>query len=245
MKHSDETGTLLEMKAVGSPDGCFACNSKPGSIFCDLPAASLLELDQLRKHMSVPAGTTVFRQDDQPQAVYCIGSGHVKLSRNSEDGHALLLRIANAGDVLGVRSLLLGKPHDLTAEATEETRLCFISRNDFLEFLKRNGEVSLRLAEKLSTKLDDAYQQVYRAALKPPAERLAEVLLALCQTHGEPARDGIVLKTNMCQDELAELVGMSRRTLNRALGILKDQGLIECGRRYIFVRNPVALQAIA
>jgi CRP/FNR family transcriptional regulator len=72
----------------------------------------------------------------------------------------VVLRIATAGDVLGVRSLLLGKTHDLLAETIEETRLCFIPRNKFLDFLKRHGEVSLQLAQRLSTEVDEAYQQV-------------------------------------------------------------------------------------
>ena len=240
----NEGASLLEAKSRSTAERCFACSSKPGSIFCDLPSASLLELDQLKLARTYPAGAKVFLETDQPQAVYCVCAGRVKLSRSSPDGRALVLGIAGAGDVLGVRPLLVGRPHDLTAETTEETRLCFIPRRNFLDFLKRNGEVSLRLAEKLSTELGEAYRQVCGVVLKPTVERLAEFLLSLCQTHGEITPEGVGLKSNICQDELAEMVGMSRRNLNRALGTLRGQGLIQCGRRSIIVLNMVALQGL-
>lgn len=242
------------MGSSGNPDGlrvrsspaagrCFACSSKPGSVFCDLPQAALLELDTLRQASVHPKGSTVFLEGDQPQAIYCIGAGQVKLTRSSREGRDVVLGIATAGDVLGVRPLLIGRPHDVTAETTEKTRLCLVPRHDFLGFVKRNGDVSLRLAEKLSINLGDAYQQVCGVVLKPTAERLTELLFELCQAQGQPAHDGIGFKTNMGQDELAGLVGVSRRSLNRALATLRESGLIECRRRCIIIRDPVALQS--
>jgi len=229
--HSGPTGTC-----------CFACTSKPGSIFRDLDPNCLKELDQLRQTSVYPAGATVFLEADQPRAVYCVGAGRVKLSRSSPDGRAVVVGIATKGDVLGVRPLLLGERHDITAETLEESRLCFVPKNVFLGVLKRNGDVSLRLAQRLSVELGEAYRQVCGVVFKPTPERLAELLLSLCQTQGEPVPEGIGLKTHMCQDELAERVGASRRSLNRALGILRSHGLIECRRRFIIVRDFAALQ---
>lgn len=238
----NKDSNLLAVLAGATAENCSSCTSKPGSVFCDLPAASLLELNQLKQTRAYGPGTSVFREGDQPRAVYCVGTGFLKLSRSSPDGRTVVLGIAKAGDVLGVRPLLLDKPHDLTAEAAQEARICFIPRMAFLGFLRHNGDVSLRLAQKLSTRLDDAYQQVYGVSLKPAVERLADVLLALCQTHGQPVPEGIGVMNHLCQDELAELVGMSRRNLNRALGTLRAKGLIECRRRSIVVRNIAALQ---
>lgn len=237
------TGMVLFPVQPGSKaERCFACSSKPGSIFCDLPQATLVELDRLRRTRIYAPGTLVFQEGDPAEAVYCVGSGRVKLSRCAPDARAVVLGNATTGDVLGVRPLLLGKPHDLTAETTAETRICFIAKHDFLAFLKRNGDVSLRLAQKLSIDIEEAYRQVCGVVLKPTLARLAERLLALSETYGEAVPEGIGLKTNMCHDELAELVGVSRRSLNRALGTLRSQGLIQCRRRLIIIRDLVALQ---
>lgn len=234
--------SVVELKQSTPAAYCFACSSKPGSIFCDLPPARLLELDQLRRTKDYPAGATVFLEGDQPRAIYCVGAGRVRLSRSSTDGRAVVLRIAAPGDVFGVREMLLGKTHDLLAETIEKTRLCFIPRNEFLDFLKRHGAVSLRLAQRLSTEVSEAQQRLCSMVLKPPAERLAELLLALSRTHGEARPEGTGLRTRMSQEELAELIGVSRRSLCRALGSLRELGLVACHRRYIIILNEPALR---
>ncbi|MEK7753424.1 MAG: Crp/Fnr family transcriptional regulator [Acidobacteriota bacterium] len=221
---------------------CFACSSRPGGIFSGLDHSSLVELDRLRQTSTYPAGVLVYSEADRPRAAYCLCSGRLKLSSSSPDGRTVILGIAASGDVLGVRPLLLGSPHDHTAETLEESRICFVPKDSFLSFMKRNPDVSLKLSQKLSRELGQAYRQVCSLVLKPATERLAEVLLALCRTHGQPVPGGIGLNTNMCQDEMAEMVGLSRRSLNRALGTLRGQGLIECRRRFIIVRNHAALQ---
>ena len=238
----DGAGSFRVISTPTAAGGCFTCSSKPGSIFCDLPQARLLELDQLRRARIYPAGATLFFGADQPRGVYCVGSGRVRLSRSSPDGRSVGVRIATAGDVLGVRPLLLGKTHDLLAETIDEARVCCIPRNDFLDFLKRHGDVGLRLAQRLSTEIDGAYQQVCSLILKTPTERLAELLLALSQTHGEPGPDGIRLSTGMSQDELASMIGVSRRSLCRAFETLRERGFVACRRRSIIIRNEFALR---
>lgn len=231
-----------DRQPAGSPgDCCFSCSCKPGSIFGDLDAPTLMELDRRRQPSIYRAGATVFLEGDQPRAIYCVGTGRVKLSHSSADGRSVALGVAVSGDVLGVRSMLLGTAHDLTAEALEESRLCFIPKDDFFDFLARNSAVSLRLAQKLSAELGEAYRQVSGVALKSTTQRVAELILALCQTQGTPGPDGVGFPTRMCQDELAEFLGVSRRSLSRALATLRHRGLIECRRRFILVRDPAAL----
>ncbi|MBI4463530.1 MAG: Crp/Fnr family transcriptional regulator [Acidobacteria bacterium] len=180
-------------------------------------------------------------EHDEVRAAYCVCSGQVKLFCGSPDGRAAIVAIAKAGDVLGARELLLGKPHDLTAITIERTHLRSIPKEPFLDLLRRNGEFSLRLAQKISGELGEAYRKVSGAVYKSPSERLTELLLALCQSHGESTPSGINLKTNLCQEEIAELVGISRRSLSRVLAELRRRGLIECRRRSILVLNPIAL----
>lgn len=234
-------GSCLDPHA-GRTAWCFSSGLRRSGAFCDLDQASLAELERLRRTSTFPRGVAIYSEADAPRSVYCVCSGCVRLSRNSPDGRAVVFGIAAPGDVLGVRPLLLGTPNDHTAESLEETRLCFIPKDAFLDLLKRNGGVSLRLAQKLSSELGEAYRKVCGLVFTPAAERLAELLLALCRTRGEPTRGGIRLSTNVSQDELAELVGVSRRGLSRALGTLREQGLIASRRRAIIVRDRAALR---
>lgn len=221
---------------------CFICRSRSGCIFSDLDRSCLIELEQIQQKIVYPGGAVMFGAGDQPQGVYIICSGQVKLSIYSSDGRALLVGTATAGDILGVMALLSGKPHNLIAETLELTQVCFIKKDDFLSFLRRNGSVSLRLAQKLSNELYEAYQGVGNAAFKQSYERLAKLLFKLCQSHVELRQEGIWLKINLSQEELADMIGVSRRTLTRALTKLKQLGIIECRRRLIIIRDRVALE---
>lgn len=219
---------------------CFICRSRSDCIFSDLDCSCLTELEQMHQRSIYPGGAIVFRAGDQLQGVYIICSGQVKLSIYSPDGRAILVGTATAGDILGVMALLSGKPHNLTAETLELTQVCFIKKGDFLSFLRQNGSVSLKLAQKLSNELYEAYQGVGNAAFKQSYERLVELLLRLCQSHGK--QDSVRPKINLSQEELADMIGVSRRTLTRALTKLKQVGIIECRCRLIIIRDRVALE---
>jgi CRP/FNR family transcriptional regulator len=223
---------------------CLACTLRSGSIFSDLDNLSLIELNRLQQRSIYPAGAIVFTEGEQPRGVYCICSGRVKLSIISPEGRATIVKIANAGDIVGIYALLSGKNYNLIAETLEPSQISFIKKDDFFSFLSRNGDVSLRLAQKLSGELYEAYLGLGNIALKQSFERLVELLLKLCQSHGKPVSEGILLSINLTQQELAETAGMSRRTLTRLLTKLKEPEIIECRRRQIIIRDKTALEKI-
>lgn len=223
---------------------CSACPARPATIFSTLEQARLRELDRFRKSIRHPAGAVVFFEGDHPSAVYGVCSGAVKLSSCSSEGRTVILRIATAGDVLGVCALLSGNPHEVTAETLEPTRVCRIPKDAFLDFLHRNSDLGLKLAERLSRELVEASQQVRATVLKPSSDRLMELLKSLCEAHGERTPEGIRLSIKLCQDELAALAGVSRRSLNRGLARLRELGILESRRGAIVVRDSAALRGI-
>jgi len=221
---------------------CSACGVRAGGVFGGLDPTSLVELERLRHAVIHPSGTVLFEEGDSARAIYCLCSGRVKLSSSSEEGRAVILGIAVPGDVLGIGPLLLGTRHDMTAETLERVHLCMFPRVPFLSFLECDPRMGLALARRLSGELSAAYRQVRGAVLKQSSERLAEVLLALCETHGRPVPEGICVRLNLSQEELAALIGVSRRSLNRGLAKLRGDGIIESRGRSILVRNCDALR---
>jgi len=189
-----------------------------------------------------PKGAVIFLKGEKPRGIYCICSGRVKLSTHSPDGRGLIAGYPSAGSVIGVRAVLSGKPHDFTARTVEESQLSFIDKEDFLAFLRGEGGVCLKLAESLSEELSRTYADLKNAALAGPEERLASLLLRLCDEVGKLTPDGTVISMGVCQEEMAEMAGMSRRTLTRAIDKLRRMELIKCGRRVTIVKDRTALQ---
>jgi CRP/FNR family transcriptional regulator len=166
----------------------------------------------------------------------------VKLSAHSPDGRGIVAGYPSAGSVIGVREVISGEPHDFTARTVEESEIGFMDKERFLGLLAGNGSVCLRLARSLGDELSRAYADLRNAALAGPEERLASLLLRLCEEYGEPAPEGMVIRLGVSQEEMAEMAGMSRRTLTRALEKLKKMDLVKCGRRITIVKNKSALR---
>lgn len=221
---------------------CSTCSLRAGTILSGLDNSGAMEFEGMLQRFVYPKDVVLFLKGEEPRGIYCICSGRVKLSAHSPDGKSLVAGYPSAGSVIGIRAALSGKPHDFTARTVEESQLSFMDKGDFLGFLRRNGSVSLRLAESLGEELSRVYGDLRTAALAGSEERLALLLLRLCDDFGELTPEGIVIKLGLSQDDMAEMAGMSRRTLTRALDKLKKMDLIECRRRITIVRDKTALQ---
>src|SRR5882724_9308755 len=102
-----------------SIQSCVDCRLRSSCIFSNLDYTRLVELDRIQRRGVCANGSVIFTKGDQPQGIYCICSGRVKLSIYSSDGRAVIVGVATAGDVIGSKALLSRKPHILTAEAIE------------------------------------------------------------------------------------------------------------------------------
>ena len=232
-------------KTVRQKDNsCRTCSLRAGTIFSGLDDEGALELEGMLRRVVYPEGFVLFMKGEKPRGVYCVCGGRVKLYLHSPDGRTAVLGYASPGSVIGVRAILSGKSHDFTAKTDEESRLSFMDKDDFLSLLKRNGGVCLRLAETLGEELSKAYEGFGNVALATSEERLASLLLRLCDECGEQSSDGIVIKPGLSQEELADMAGMSRRTLSRALRSLRKMNLVDCGRRITIIKNKPALQKL-
>jgi len=225
-------------------NNCRTCSLRAGTIFSGLDDEGALQLENMLRRLTYPEGFVLFLKGEKPRGVYCVCGGRVKLYLNSPDGRNAVLGYALPGSVIGVRAILSGKPHDFTARTVEKSQLSFIDKDDFMALLKRNGGVCLRLAETLGEELSKAYEGFGNVALATSEERLASLLLRLCDEFGEPSPEGIVIKPGLSQEEIADMAGMSRRTLSRALRSLRKMKLVECGRRTTVIRNRAALEKL-
>src|SRR5579859_6139528 len=148
-------GSNRNGEAVRAPYGlatienCVVCPHHEERIFCDLPPAALEALAAITSSATYPKGATLFVEGQTPRGVFILCAGRVKLSTSSSLGKTLILRMAESGEVLGLPGTVTGKPYELTAEVAEPTQANFVTRADFLAFLREHGEAALRVAQQL------------------------------------------------------------------------------------------------
>ncbi len=174
-------------------ENCLSCPHREERLFCNLPEASVRALSAITSSAFYPRGAKLFIAGEPARGIFILCSGRVKLSTSSVDGKALILRISVAGEVLGLPANVTGTCYELTAEVLDPTQSKFISRNDFLAFLKDNGEAALRVAQQLGETYHMAIAQMCTIDLSHSAgEKLARFLLQLAANHSGSERESAV-----------------------------------------------------
>lgn len=207
-------------------DDRLSCDHRSLRMFCNLSREVLADYDAIGSMVRLPKGAILFREDDLGDRVSVIRSGQVKLSCGTAEGKTLILRIASAGDVLGLSAVISGCRYEVTARTLESCYAKVIRRDEFLAFLNRHVEASMLAAKALSEEYRSAFFDVRRLALSGSvAGRLANVLLDMGRSasHGKPE---MCFKMTLTHDDLASFTGTTRETVTRALGKFQRENLI-------------------
>ncbi|MBP9674611.1 MAG: Crp/Fnr family transcriptional regulator [Bacteriovoracaceae bacterium] len=224
---------------------CENCKSSSKSIFCDLELLSLKSLSENKQIQQIKKGQALFYQGTLTQGLYCVQEGKIKISKTGINGQESLLRMAQAGDVLGYRGLLSSEGHDALAVAMEDSVVCFFDKKNFLNIVQKNPSVAMNLVNKLSQELNIAEEKIVSLSQKSIKERVAELLLILKESHGVREPRGWYLEIKLKRDEMASMVGMATESLMRLLSQLEEEGYIEKDGKKIIITNEQGLIALS
>lgn len=225
-------------------ENCVACPHREDRLFCNLPPAAVQRLAGITSASSYPKGATLFVEGQSPRGVFILCNGHVKLSTSSADGKTLILRISDPGEVLGLPATVTGKPYELTADVIEPTQANFISRQDFLSFLRDHGEAALRVAQQLGEIYHSAIAEMRTIGLSHSAgEKLARFLLDWCAAHHN-GQGEVRVKLTMTHEEIAQMIGASRETVTRLFADFKKRQLLEVRGSTLVVRDRAGLESV-
>ena len=241
-------------------ESCLTCKLREQYIFCNLPPAAVEHLEKIRTVAEYPKGSVLFVEGQSARGVFILCHGRAKLSTSSAEGKTVILRIAEPGEVVGLGwaaaqgvavevvglgSAVSGKPYDATAETLEPTQANFISRRDLLEFLAKNGDVALRVAQQLSHNYHAACTEVRYLALADSAtEKLARLLLEWSTGREQKPGGEVRLKVTLTHEEISQLLGTSRETVTRALSELKKRQLVEVKGSTLIIHSRPALERL-
>jgi len=225
-------------------ENCVICKLRHSGFFCDLPKQSVEDLDKIKYPSIFPQGAVLFVEGQSPRGVYVICTGRVKLTTTSRDGKTLILRIAQAGEILGLHGTVSGKAYELTAETLQPCQLDFVKRDDFLKFLQSHADACLNAAQHLSQDCQSAYEMIRSLGLSHSvSEKLARLLLEWA-SDGEETKDGIRIKVALTHEEIAQLIGTSRETVTRVLGEFREKEFAQLRGSTLLIRNKAALEKL-
>lgn len=227
-------------------ESCLTCKLRTDRIFCDLPDAALQAFEEIKYATSYPQGAVLFVEGQKPRGIFVLCKGSVKLSINSTSGRTVIVKLAEAGEVLGLSATISGKAYEVTAETLDPCQVNFVKRDDFLQFLKDDVEACFKVAEQLSEKYHVACQEAGALGLShSAAEKLAKLLLEWTSKNGDGRKMESRLKLRLTHEEIAQMIGTSRETVTRLFAELRKRQILQSKGSTLVIRNAAALRELA
>jgi len=232
----------MSVSGLHCVESCLTCHLRSRSFFCDLAPDSIEDFNKIKHAAVFPEHAVVLVEGQSPSQIFILCQGRAKLSTTSRDGKTLIVRIAEAGEVLGLHAVITGGRYELTVETMQPCQLNFVGRDDMLHFLKTHPDASLRAMQHLARDCSDSYGVVRTIGLcHSVSERFARFLL-------ETAADGAVshgkvrVRLAMTHEEISQLVGTSRETITRLLSEFRRNSLAELKGSMLIIHNRPALR---
>jgi CRP/FNR family transcriptional regulator len=193
----------------------------------------------------MPGGVVLFVEGQTPRGIFIVCSGSVKLTTTSKDGKVLILKQAEAGEVLGLSAVISGTNYEMTVETAMPCQLNFIGRQDFMTLMQRESEVGMHAALWLSREFQGAYRDIHDLVLaRSSSGKLARLLLSRAPVAVQHTGE-LHLRSGMTHEEMAQRIGSSRETVTRLLSELKKKRLIRLEGATLVIRDRTGLEALA
>src|SRR5437667_11722748 len=226
-------------------ENCLSCKLRRKNWFCGL-SPDVLKSFSAASHLSTyPGGAILFVEGQSPRGAFVLCSGKVKLSTTSREGKVLILKMAEAGEALGLSAVISATPYEVTAETSGPCQVDFIERETLMRMLEKNGELGLHSAQALSKEFQSAYRDIHELVLaRSSAGKLARLLLSWTVGRENGSRE-IKIRSSLTHEEMAQMIGSSRETVTRLLSELRKKELIRLEGSTLVIRNRIALEALA
>lgn len=184
----------------------------------------------------------IYSESNHPNRLYYVVKGKVKTYKTNDDGKGFVTGLFSAGDFLGYVALLEDSVYRDTAEALEETELAVIPREDFMELINSNREVTQKFISLLAGNVSSKETQLLNLAYNSLRRKVADALLLLREKYQD--KKGPHFSINISRESLASIAGTATESLVRTLSEFRTEGLIDIREGTIVIVQPEKLQAL-
>jgi CRP/FNR family cyclic AMP-dependent transcriptional regulator len=210
-------------------------------LFATLSEADLQNLTNLLRRKHLGKGELLFQQGDEGTALYIIVQGRIKISLSRRMDN-VTLAILGQNEFLGEMALLDDLPRSADAIALDDSQLYVLNRKDFLSFLTNNGHIVYSILNALSRRLRKTDDQVAELCFLNLSARLAKRLVELAETQEPEENNPNTYDLKISQQELGNILGVSRESINKELKILRGKGVVSTSRNSIRILDFESLQ---
>ncbi len=182
-------------------------------------------------------GQVLFKEGQEGDRLYVVVHGKIKLGTTSADGRENLLSILGPGEMFGELSLFDPEPRTSTATAVTDARLVSLAHDAVMGLVTSSPQTSLELLRRLAQRLRKSNEVLADLVFADVPGRVAKAIMDLGERFGVQKEDGLHVNHDLTQEELAQLVGASRETVNKALADFASRGWVKLEPRAVLVTD--------
>ncbi len=206
---------------------------KQAPLFQGLDDEAAAALSAAMTTIRLDKGAVLFREGDTGARLYVVLSGKIKLGRSGSAGRENLLAVLGPGQMFGELSIFDPGPRSTTATAVTRCEMRSLDQPELFRWLTGRPEVARGMLAQLAGRLRRANDVAADLVFSDVPGRVAKALLELASRFGDTRDDGVHVNHDLTQEELAQLVGASRETVNKALADFAARGWIRLEPRSV------------
>jgi CRP-like cAMP-binding protein len=215
-------------------------------LFAGLSGKEIGDLLEVTRTQTLRARRELFHKGDEGAQVYLVARGTLKAFTTSEEGDDVVFNLLSEGELFGEIAFLGNQVRTATVTAITESELLAIDRRDFLDFLKRHPDASIKLLSVLAKRVKQVSELVEDTLFLNLPIRLAKKLVHYSTIYGRETESGEVrIGLKLSQEEWGDLVGATRESVNKQMRAWTEEGLIDVDHGYVLIRRPEALEQLA
>jgi len=208
---------------------------KKAPLFAGLDDEAASALSDAMGTIRLTKGQVLFHEGDAEDRLYVVITGKIKLGRSGSAGRENLLAVLGPGQMFGELSLFDPGPRSTTATAVTPCEIRTLEHDELMGWLTGRPEVARGLLAQLAGRLRRANDVVADLVFSDVPGRVAKQLLELANRFGDRREDGVHVHHDLTQEELAQLVGASCETVNKALADFAARGWIRLEPRSVTI----------
>lgn len=228
---------------IGHP--CSNCSHYTSSVWQPIAKGSVSTLAHSFVRKDLAKGEVLFEQGSQSRGVFCVSRGLFSLRSYHPNGSSTLLKLAYPGDLIGFRAFLRNGGHRTEARALMPSRVCTVARRVANQVIEASPMVLSRLVARCIDDMDQSQSRIAASTVFTNRERLADLLLALLEKHGDTVRSTTQMRLPVSRQDIADMLGVQPETLSRLMRKLERDGLISVSGRIVVVHSLPALRDTA
>ena len=221
------------------------------SLISGLPAFQGLAEEDLDRILAsarsarYPKGSEIFSQDMEAGSFFLLLSGHIRVVRTTPDGHQVIARYINEGELFGIAMAMGRTTYPASAVAAVDCVALSWPNSVWPEFQQRFPAFGAKTYETIGSRLQETQARVMEMSTEQVEQRVAHALLRLVQQSGRKTDKGIEVDFPITRQDIAEMTGTTLHTVSRLLSAWESEGLVRGGRQKVTVTNAHGLMLVA